>query len=224
MPAVLHAVCAVNAEGVKKINERSGLVKMFGVVEFHEMIECITTALEERDYYTEGHSRRVSDMVLAISNLMGFSEEETRLFHFSAHLHDIGKIGIPDSVLRKPGKLSDEEFSVIKQHPEIGARILRKASAFAPLAEIVLHHHERFDGLGYPDGISGYAIPVGSRIIAVCDSIDAMMTTRSYRGAFSEEDCYEEIKRCSGTRYDPDIVDVTVSYWNKLMEAAQYKR
>ncbi|MBP5588133.1 MAG: HD-GYP domain-containing protein [Treponema sp.] len=197
---------------------------MFGVVEFHEMIECITTALEERDYYTEGHSRRESDMVLAISHRMGFSEDETRLFHFSAHLHDIGKIGIPDSILRKSGKLTDEEFSVIKQHPAIGARILRKASAFEPLAEIVLHHHERFDGLGYPDGTSGYSIPVGSRIIAVCDSIDAMMTTRSYRSAFSEKECFEEIKKCSGTMYDPDIVDIAVKYWDELMEAAQYKR
>ncbi len=195
---------------------------MFGVVEFHEMIECISTALEERDNYTEGHSRRVSDMVLAIANRMGFTEEETQLFHFSAHLHDIGKIGIPDSILRKPGRLSDEEFSVIKQHPAIGARILRKASAFESLAEIVLHHHERFDGLGYPDGISGYSIPVGSRIIAVCDSIDAMLTTRSYRNAFSENECFEEIKKCSGTRYDPDIVDVTVKYWDELMEVARY--
>ena len=196
---------------------------MFGVVEFHEMIECIAAALEERDHYTEGHSLRVSDMVCAIAGKMGFSEDETRIFHFSAHLHDIGKIGIPDSVLRKPGRLSDEEFEIIKQHPAIGARILRKASAFGELAEIVLHHHERFDGLGYPDGISGYSIPIGSRIIAVCDSIDAMMTTRSYRNAFTESECFEEIKRCSGTRYDPDIVDVAVKYWDELMEAALYR-
>ena len=111
---------------------------------------------------------------------------------------------------------------MIKQHPEIGARILRKSPVFAEIAEIVLHHHERFDGLGYPDGISGYNIPLGSRLIAVCDSIDAMMTTRSYRKAFSEQDCYEEIKRCSGTRYDPDVVDAVMTHWKELMKVAGY--
>ena len=124
--------------------------------------------------------------------------------------------------LRKNGRLTDAEFAVIKQHPEIGARILRKSPAFAEIAEIVLHHHERFDGLGYPDGISGYNIPLGSRLIAVCDSIDAMMTTRSYRKAFSEQDCYEEIKRCSGTRYDPDVVDAVMTHWKELMKVAGY--
>ena len=195
---------------------------MFGVVDFHEIIGCITSALEERDYYTEGHSQRVSDMVLALAKRMGFSKDEVMLFHFSAHLHDIGKIGIPDAILRKNGRLTDAEFAVIKQHPEIGARILRKSPAFAEIAEIVLHHHERFDGLGYPDGISGYNIPLGSRLIAVCDSIDAMMTTRSYRKAFSEQDCFEEIKRCSGTRYDPDVVDAVMTHWKELMKVAGY--
>ena len=195
---------------------------MFGVVDFHEIIGCITSALEERDYYTEGHSQRVSDMVLALAKRMGFSKDEVMLFHFSAHLHDIGKIGIPDAILRKNGRLTDAEFAMIKQHPEIGARILRKSPAFAEIAEIVLHHHERFDGLGYPDGISGYNIPLGSRLIAVCDSIDAMMTTRSYRKAFSEQDCYEEIKRCSGTRYDPDVVDAVMTHWKELMKVAGY--
>jgi len=196
---------------------------MFGVIDFHELIECITGALEERDYYTEGHSQRVSDMVLSIAKYMGFKEKEVMLFHFSAHLHDIGKIGIPDAILRKNGKLTDAEFEVIKKHPEIGARILRKSPAFAEIAEIVLHHHERFDGLGYPDGIAQYNIPLGSRIISVCDSIDAMMTTRSYRKAFSEQECFEEIKRCSGSRYDPDIVDVVVKYWKELMKVAGYE-
>ena len=195
---------------------------MFGVVDFHEIIGCITSALEERDYYMEGHSQRVSDMVLALAKRMGFSKDEVMLFHFSAHLHDIGKIGIPDAILRKNGRLTDAEFAVIKQHPEIGARILRKSPAFAEIAEIVLHHHERFDGLGYPDGISGYNIPLGSRLIAVCDSIDAMMTTRSNRKAFSEQDCYEEIKRCSGTRYDPDVVDAVMTHWKELMKVAGY--
>lgn len=195
---------------------------MFGVIDFHELIECITGALEERDYYTEGHSQRVSDMVRTLAKHMGFTKDEVMLFHFSAHLHDIGKIGIPDAILRKNGRLTDAEFAVIKQHPEIGARILRRSPAFAEIAEIVLHHHERFDGLGYPDGISGYTIPLGSRLIAVCDSIDAMMTTRSYRKAFPENECFEEIKRCSGSRYDPDIVDVAIDHWKDLMKVAGY--
>ena len=195
---------------------------MFGVVDFHELIECITGALEERDYYTEGHSQRVSDMVRTLAKQMGFSKDEVLLFHFSAHLHDIGKIGIPDAILRKNGRLTDAEFAVIKQHPEIGARILRRSPAFSEIAEIVLHHHERLDGQGYPDGISDYSIPLGSRLIAVCDSIDAMMTTRSYRKAFSEEYCFEEIKNCSGTRYDPDVVEAAVTNWKELMKVAGY--
>ncbi|MBO6100033.1 MAG: HD-GYP domain-containing protein [Spirochaetaceae bacterium] len=195
---------------------------MFDVVDFHELIECITGALEERDYYTEGHSQRVSDMVRTLAKQMGFSKDEVLLFHFSAHLHDIGKIGIPDAILRKNGRLTDAEFAVIKQHPEIGARILRRSPAFSEIAEIVLHHHERFDGQGYPDGISDYSIPLGSRLIAVCDSIDAMMTTRSYRKAFSEEHCFEEIKNCSGTRYDPDVVEAVVTDWKELMKVAGY--
>lgn len=195
---------------------------MFDVVDFHELIECITGALEERDYYTEGHSQRVSDMVRTLAKQMGFSKDEVLLFHFSAHLHDIGKIGIPDAILRKNGRLTDAEFAVIKQHPEIGARILRRSPAFSEIAEIVLHHHERFDGQGYPDGISDYSIPLGSRLIAVCDSIDAMMTTRSYRKAFSEEYCFEEIKNCSGTRYDPDVVEAAVANWKELMKVAGY--
>ena len=195
---------------------------MFDVVDFHELIECITGALEERDYYTEGHSQRVSDMVRTLAKQMGFSKDEVLLFHFSAHLHDIGKIGIPDAILRKNGRLTDAEFAVIKQHPEIGARILRRSPAFSEIAEIVLHHHERFDGQGYPDGISDYSIPLGSRLIAVCDSIDAMMTTRSYRKAFSEEYCFEEIKNCSGTRYDPDVVEAAVTNWKELMKVAGY--
>lgn len=195
---------------------------MFDVIDFHELIECITGALEERDYYTEGHSQRVSDMVLTLAKHMGFTKDEVMLFHFSAHLHDIGKIGIPDAILRKNGRLTDAEYAVIKQHPEIGARILRRSPAFSEIAEIVLHHHERFDGQGYPDGISDYSIPLGSRLIAVCDSIDAMMTTRSYRKAFSEEYCFGEIKNCSGTRYDPDVVEAAVANWKDLMKVAGY--
>ena len=196
---------------------------MFDVVDFHEMIQCFAGALEERDYYTEGHSLRVSDMVLFLAEKMGFSADEVQLFHFSAHLHDIGKIGIPDAILWKPGRLTDSEYAVIKEHPVIGARILNKSKSFSLIAKNVLHHHERFDGKGYPVGLSGTDIPIGARLIAVCDSIDAMLSNRSYRAAFPVEKCYEEIKNGAGNRYDPDVVDLVLLNWKELLCTAEYE-
>ena len=151
--------------------------------EYHEFVECITSALDARDPYTGKHSERVSDMACFIGELMGLTEAETQEIHIAGHLHDIGKIGIPDRVLLKEGKLDDEEWKLMKKHPEIGADILSKSSHFARLAAIILHHHERWDGKGYPFGAKGTEIPLGARIIAVCDSIDAMASKRAYRNA-----------------------------------------
>ena len=141
--------------------------------ENHELVECITSALDARDPYTGDHSRRVSDMACYLCHKMGMTEEEVQQIHIAGHLHDIGKIGIPDRVLLKEGKLNDEEWQLMKKHPEIGAQIMSKSEHFARIAAILLHHHERWDGRGYPFGAKGEEIPLGSRIIAVCDSIDA---------------------------------------------------
>lgn len=186
--------------------------------EYHEFVECITSALDARDPYTGKHSERVSDMACFIGELMGLTEAETQEIHIAGHLHDIGKIGIPDRVLLKEGKLDDEEWTLMKKHPEIGADILSKSSHFARLAAIILHHHERWDGKGYPFGAKGTEIPLGARIIAVCDSIDAMASKRAYRNALPLEVCKAEIEKNVGIMYDPEVARLALENWDKLTE------
>lgn len=190
--------------------------------ENHELVECITSALDARDPYTGNHSRRVSDMCCLICHFIGMSESETQEIHIAAHLHDIGKIGIPDRILLKEGRLDDEEWEYMKKHPQIGADILSKSPHFSRIAAVILHHHERWDGKGYPFGAKGTEIPIGARIIAVCDSIDAMASKRSYRNALPLEVCRAEIEKNSGIMYDPEIAQVALDHWSEL--TAEYTR
>lgn len=180
---------------------------------YHELVDCITSALDARDPYTGDHSRRVSDMACAICELMGLSQKEYDETHIAAHLHDIGKIGVPDAILLKPSSLNDEEWAIMKKHPQIGADILSKSPHFSRISAIILHHHERFDGKGYPFGAKGEEIPLGARIIAVCDSIDAMASARAYRKALPIEICKSEIERNVGLMYDPDVANLILSHW-----------
>lgn len=184
--------------------------------QYHEIIDCITCALDARDTYTAGHSQRVSDMALRICQLIGFKEKDIEKIHMAAHLHDIGKIGVPDAVLKKEGRLTEEEFACMKKHTIIGAEILGKSSVLRELSEIVLLHHERYDGKGYPTGRAGNEIPVGARIIAICDSIDAMTSNRCYRKAFDFEYCYREIERNLGKMYDPVIGRYVLDHWENI--------
>lgn len=184
--------------------------------EYHEMVECITSALDARDPYTGNHSRRVSDMACFLCGKLGISHEETQEIHISGHLHDIGKIGVPDRVLLKPEKLNDEEWELMKKHPEIGADILSKSPHFSRIAAIILHHHERWDGKGYPFGAKGTEIPIGARIIAVCDSIDAMASERAYRKALPLDVVKSEIEKNIGIMYDPKIAQVALDNWEEL--------
>lgn len=172
---------------------------------YHEFVECISSALDARDPYTGDHSRRVSDTATLLAKMLGLSDDEIQEIHIAAHLHDIGKIGIPDSVLLKPGRLDDEEWKMMKRHPQIGADILAKSPRFSRISAIILHHHERYDGKGYPFGAKEQEIPLGSRIIAVCDSIDAMASERAYRKALPLDTVYEEIEKNIGLMYDPDV-------------------
>lgn len=181
--------------------------------EEHDLVECITSALDARDPYTGNHYRRVADMACDLSHVLGLPEDITREIHIAGHLHDIGKIGIPDKVLLKPGRLNDEEWELMKQHSKIGADILAGAPKFARIAAIILHHHERFDGKGYPFGEKGEEIPLGSRIIAVCDSIDAMASIRAYRGALPLETVRSEIEKNSGLMYDHDVAKAMLDNW-----------
>lgn len=186
-------------------------------INYHEIIDCITFALDTRDPYTGGHSQRVSDMALEVCKLLKLNQNDTEKIHIAAHLHDIGKIGIPDSILLKQGKLDDSEWQIMKNHPEIGANILKKSAYLTELAEIVLFHHERFDGKGYPLGKSGNDIPLGARIIAICDSIDAMTSNRCYRKSLSFEDCYNQIKINLGKMYDPEIGKKVLDNWKNII-------
>lgn len=190
-------------------------------INYHEIIECIACALDAKDPYTAGHSQRVSDMALKVCQLMGLKEHDAEAVHIAAHLHDIGKIGVPDAVLNKAGKLTDEEWAYMRKHPEIGAEILSKSHKLSELSEIVLMHHERFDGRGYPTGKSGVDIPVGARIIAICDSIDAMTSNRCYRKAHDFDYCYHEIENNLGKMYDPIIGKYVLDNWEEITQVVR---
>lgn len=180
---------------------------------YHDIIECLISALEARDKYTSGHSKRVADMAYDLAKLFGIKDNALEEIHMAAHVHDIGKIGIPDSILNKPGKLTEEEWLQIKRHPEIGHTILNSSHQLSIISEMVLHHHERWDGTGYPRGLKSSAIPLGSRIIAICDAIDAMTTTRSYTSPLSWEQCKAELERNKGTQFDPSLIDLLICNW-----------
>lgn len=186
---------------------------------YHDLIAGIVAAMEARDPYTASHSMRVAKISEELCWLLKLPENERTVIHIAAHLHDIGKIGINDSVLRKKGPLDKEEWRQMKEHPAIGYNILNKIECFSEIAEIVRHHHERWDGKGYPDGIAGTSIPFGSRIIAVADSIDAMLSKRSYRRNLEPEQCRLEIEKGSEIMYDPQIATVALQNWGRLLES-----
>ena len=181
------------------------MIKTIKYIDFHDVIECLIAAVEARDPYTSGHSTRVADISLSLAQAMGFRGGPLETIHMAAHMHDIGKIGVPDEVLTKEGSLTDAEWRLIQMHPRIGYDILSRSEALSDIADIVLHHHERWDGKGYPFGLKGDAIPLGSRIIAVADAIDAMLSPRPYREAMTVDACMHQIQINSGTQFDRRI-------------------
>ncbi|MFQ3610823.1 MAG: HD domain-containing phosphohydrolase, partial [Fimbriimonadales bacterium] len=169
-------------------------------------LDALLAALDTRDTETEGHSERVAAYTMAMARRLKLSEDELADIEKGALLHDIGKIGVPDSILYKPGPLTPEEWEIMKQHPVIGYRMCMKIDMLRNAAPIVLHHHERWDGKGYPYGLSGEQIPLGARLFAIADTLDAMTSDRPYRKALSFAQAREEIIRCAGTQFDPDLV------------------
>lgn len=167
---------------------------------------AFVTALEVRDLYTRKHSTRVAKFAHMIAEEMGCTEEEIDIISFAGSLHDIGKIGIRDDILLKPGPLTNEEYEKIKQHPVIGAEIIGKLGLWDREMEIIRHHHERYDGKGYPDGLAGDDIPKLARILCVADSYDAMASDRAYRNKMPKEEVIEIIDRNTGTQFDPEVV------------------
>lgn len=178
---------------------------------YFETIRTLSNALDAKDEYTNGHSHRVAEFSVMIAERMQLSIKDVETIKTAALLHDIGKIGIKDEVLNKQGKLDFKEFYEVQQHPEIGANILKDVAALQRVSTIIRFHHERYDGNGYPDSISGEAIPVESSIIAVADAYDAMTSDRSYRKAMSHEAALEIIRSASGTQFRPDVVNAFMS-------------
>ena len=174
------------------------------------MVVAFCEALDAKDEYTAGHSRRVKEYSVGIAQRMKMREKDIDLLKKAALLHDIGKIGIPDILLHKASRLSDEEYAVIKSHPAIGATILKSIKSFRDLVPSVYHHHERFDGKGYPSGIQGEKIPLYARIIAIADSFDAMTSNRPYRKSFSMEMAMSELERNKGIQFDPHITGIFI--------------
>jgi diguanylate cyclase (GGDEF)-like protein len=165
----------------------------------------LAKAVDARDAYTGSHSERVSDLAARIATRLGVNREQIELTRLAASLHDLGKLAIPEEILRKPGPLSETERLVLERHPQIGYRMLESLGV-DPVADWVLHHHERWDGTGYPDALCGEEIPLGARIIFVADAYDAMTSDRVYRGRLTDDEAVAELARCSGSQFDPDVV------------------
>jgi excisionase family DNA binding protein/putative nucleotidyltransferase with HDIG domain len=170
-------------------------------------IQVILRALDARDAIASGHSQRVAEYSKRVAEKFGFSAAEKRNLELAALLHDVGKIGISEYILGKPGKLTDQELFMVKKHPEIGEHILEDVEFLKPTIDHIRHHHERFDGKGYPDGLSGDDIPLPARIIAATETYDFLTSDLSYRKALPKEQVIEEMKKISGNQLDPEIVN-----------------
>lgn len=170
-------------------------------------IKVILKALDSRDTIASGHSQRVAEYSKTLGEKFGLSSLEKRHLELAALLHDVGKIGVSEYILGKPGRLTDQELFIIKKHPEIGGHIVEDVEFLKPTVTSILHHHERFDGKGYPDGLAGEAIPLTARIISVTETYDFLTSDLSYRKAFSKDQAFEELRRVSGTQFDPEIVN-----------------
>jgi putative nucleotidyltransferase with HDIG domain len=191
---------------------------------YESTLQSLVTALDFRDNETHGHSTRVVQYAVLVAETLGVGEPDLTWIRRGAILHDIGKIGVPDSILRKPGKLDPAEWEEMKKHPEMGYRMLRHIRQLEPALEIVLCHQERWDGTGYPQGLRAEAIPLGARIFAVVDTFDAMTSDRPYRAALTIEDARDEILRCSGRQFDPRVAEaflsIDVEIWRTIRRQA----
>ena len=171
-------------------------------------VTMLADAVEAKDPYTHGHCEAASRYARLIAHHMGLSDYDQAVVCYAALLHDVGKIGVSDGVLHKPGPLLPEEVELMRAHVRVGYDLLSTVPALRAVADVVLHHHERYDGTGYPDGMQGEAIPVAARIVAVVDAYCAMVERRSYKEAYSDADARAELSRCSGTQFDPSVVDI----------------
>jgi putative nucleotidyltransferase with HDIG domain len=171
------------------------------------MIFALAATVDAKDHYTYGHSRKVSQYAVAMAQSLDLPPEKIAVIRTAGLLHDIGKIGIPDSILNKDGTLDELEWRQIKSHPEMGVEILRYVAELSSSLSIILNHHEHFDGSGYPAGIKGNDIPLEARLLSIADAYDAMTSLRPYHNQRTSQEAIEELRRCAGTTFDPELVD-----------------
>jgi putative two-component system response regulator len=195
----------------QKVEEQSKKIR----AAFFNAVTALAYALEAKDVYTSGHSQRVTEISVAIAEEMGLSRKDVERIRLAGLVHDIGKIGVREEVLNKPGSLSEEEYKHVRLHSETGERILIPIVDDEEIIKAVRHHHERYDGWGYPDGLRGEQIPRMARIIAVADTFDAMTSERSYRQAMTKEEACAEIERCSGSQFDPAVAEAFLKVWQR---------
>ena len=184
-----------------------------------EMVNALSVALDLKSEYTCNHSARVAELSVLLAKALHLPLEEQIRINLGAHLHDIGKVGIPDAILNKVGPLDDKEFALIKQHTLTGYKIIKKVRSFSEISDIILYHHERVDGLGYPEGLSGQEISLATKIVSIADSFDAMTSKRPYRQALTTLEALKELKRCAGKQFEEGLVDVFI----KLADVDLYR-
>ncbi|MCP4180972.1 MAG: PAS domain S-box protein [bacterium] len=182
---------------------------------FEDMITIISNATEKRDPYTAGHQKRVAQLSVALAKKLHLDKKTIECLYYGSIIHDIGKLYIPSDILNKPGKLSNSEFSIIKEHPRMGFEIIENVNFIWPIKELVLHHHEKLDGSGYPDGLKGKKIDITCRIAIVADVVEAMISHRPYRPALDKEQALKEISDHKASQYDPKVVDACIELFEK---------
>ena len=206
----------------KEVEKIMKTVHETNTIPFHilneEIIEMLNAIVEEKDIYTAGHSKRVAVYCVKIAEKMGLCEKDQTTLYYAGLLHDIGKILTPEAVILKPRHFSDHEYNIVKRHPEDGEKMVSYISSFSEYGSIIRHHHERYDGKGYPDGLKGDEIPLLSRIMSIADSFDAMTTNRIYKARCSIAEAIEEVKSCAGEQFDPNIIESACNYFSTISE------
>ncbi|MEG6585334.1 HD domain-containing phosphohydrolase [Dendrosporobacter sp. 1207_IL3150] len=183
-----------------------------------DIIKAFCKAIGVRDAYTKQHSECVAYLMVELAEYLNLSPDEVTKAYLAGIVHDVGKIGVPERILGKPGRLSDEEFKIIKCHPVKGSEIIAEIDGLGAITSIVRHHHERYDGRGYPEGLAGENIPFLSRMLCICDAFDAMTSQRCYRDPYTTEQALEEIKRCAGLQFDPIISEQFITCMKKQLQ------
>lgn len=211
-------LCMIVENGIKKFelsNSKTQILQDLSEL-FYKTIKSIAFALDAKDPYTHGHSMRVTLYSLALAKALKLPDDLLEEIETTGLLHDIGKIAIPEKILLKPGKLTSEEYEIIKTHPELGENLVKGIDKLKLISNWLKSHHERYDGKGYPEGLAGEHIPISSRIIAIADTYDAMTSDRAYRKALPHQTAIDEIKRCAGEQFDPKLAAIFVSIQDEI--------